>query len=73
MAQLAAFLNAGIMGVRVVRAFGAESEDEHRFRAVNEHVYAGYRRTVTWTACSTGSSPRARSPSPDSSGLAGST
>jgi ATP-binding cassette subfamily B protein len=46
MAKLAAFLNERITGVRVVRAFAAEAEDEVRFRAVNEHVYAGYRRTV---------------------------
>lgn len=46
LARLAAFLNERITGARVVRAFAAEKEDERRFEAVNEHVLAGYRRSI---------------------------
>jgi len=45
-ARLAAFLNERITGARVVRAFAAEKEDEERFRAINQHVIAGYRRSI---------------------------
>ncbi len=46
LARLAAFLNERLTGARVVRAFAAEKEDAARFRAINEHVYAGYRRSI---------------------------
>ncbi len=46
LARLAAFLNERITGARVVRAFAAEEEDRGRFRPVNEHVLAGYRRSI---------------------------
>lgn len=46
MAKLAAFLNERITGVRVIRAFAAEAEDRTRFDAVNQEVYASYRRSI---------------------------
>ncbi|MBI3724980.1 ABC transporter ATP-binding protein [bacterium] len=46
MAKLAAFLNERITGIRVVRAFAAEREDLGRFGAVNDEVFAGYRRSI---------------------------
>lgn len=46
LARLAAFLNERITGARVVRAFAAEKEDSVRFDAINQHVLAGYKRSI---------------------------